>query len=60
MRRVARFQPVVAALLLLGFAAPARAQAPAKHTITHEDVWLMTRVGAPAVEGDRAGGGRRR
>ena len=29
-----------------------RAQAPARHTITHEDVWLMKRVSAPAVSPD--------
>ena len=29
-----------------------RAQAPARHTITHEDVWLMKRIGAPVVSPD--------
>src|SRR2546423_208255 len=33
-------------------AATAVAQQPARHTITHEDVWMMKRVGAPVVSPD--------
>jgi dipeptidyl aminopeptidase/acylaminoacyl peptidase len=33
-------------------AAPAAPGAEARHTITHADVWLMQRVGAPAVSPD--------
>ncbi len=45
-----RFRRILVALLL----APAalRAQQPARHTITHEDLFLMKRVGAPAVSPD--------
>src|SRR5688572_22941722 len=38
-------------LLAMFVATAAVAQAP-KHTITHEDVWRMKRVGAPAVSPD--------
>ena len=38
--------------LALAVAAPAAAQQPARHTITHEDVWLMKRVGGPALSPD--------
>ncbi|MEG0884240.1 MAG: S9 family peptidase, partial [Janthinobacterium sp.] len=34
-------------------AAPAAtSQTPARHAITHEDVWLMKRVGAPVASPD--------
>ncbi|MFZ6775115.1 S9 family peptidase, partial [Undibacterium sp. SXout7W] len=33
-------------------AAPAAAAQQAKHAITHEDVWLMKRVGAPVASPD--------
>ena len=47
----ARFAP---ALLLLVSAGTALAQqpAPARHTITHEDLFLMKRVGGPALSPD--------
>lgn len=41
------------ALLLLPLAAAAQAEEPpAKRPISHEDVWLMKRVGAPALSPD--------
>jgi dipeptidyl aminopeptidase/acylaminoacyl peptidase len=39
-------------VVLFVLATAAAAQAPSKHVITHEDVWLMKRVGAPAVSPD--------
>ncbi len=38
--------------LCLAAAAAAADEAPAKHPITHEDLWLMKRVGAPALSPD--------
>ncbi len=38
--------------LLCGCALAANAQAPAKKPITHETLWMMKRVGAPAVSPD--------
>src|SRR5262245_21874060 len=44
---------IAALFLLAGIAGLLRAaDAPAKHTITHEDVWLMKRVGAPVASPD--------
>ncbi|KQQ33528.1 dipeptidyl aminopeptidase [Duganella sp. Leaf126] len=51
---------VLALVLASALAGPGAVQAapdagnaaPAKHAITHEDVWLMKRVGAPAVSPD--------
>ncbi len=40
------------AFLTCGLMASTRAQQQAKRPITHEDVWLMPRVGAPAVSPD--------
>jgi dipeptidyl aminopeptidase/acylaminoacyl peptidase len=42
-------------LLLMGassFTAAVKAQEPARHPITHEDVWLMARVGPPVPSPD--------
>jgi len=44
-------QALLAALCLVTAAAAAD-DAPAKHPITHEDVWLMKRVGTPALSPD--------
>ena len=45
--------PLLAFLISAALAAPVHAEAPpAKHAITHEDVWLMKRVGAPAPSPD--------
>ncbi len=38
--------------VLLATAATAPAQAPARRTITHPDLWTMPRVGAPAISPD--------
>lgn len=38
--------------LFLATAAATAADAPAKHPITHEDLWLMKRVGSPALSPD--------
>ena len=38
--------------LLAGLAAPGRAQEAGRRAITHEDVWLMKRVGPPVVSPD--------
>ena len=47
------FRLVLSLALAVGLPLAAlRAQAPARHTITHEDVWLMKRVGAPAISPD--------
>jgi len=43
-----RILPIVA----LALAAPLAAQQTGRHTITHEDVFLMKRVGAPALSPD--------
>jgi dipeptidyl aminopeptidase/acylaminoacyl peptidase len=40
------------AALSAGTAAVAADESPARHPITHEDVWLMKRVGAPALSPD--------
>lgn len=50
-------RPLLALLALAGItlaalAPAARAQAPARHVITHEDVFLMKRIGAPVVSPD--------
>ena len=45
-------QLVMLAALSAGTAAIAAEDAPAKHAITHEDVWLMKRVGAPVLSPD--------
>jgi dipeptidyl aminopeptidase/acylaminoacyl peptidase len=46
-------QGLLFTLCLAGAAGAAvAADAPAKHAITHEDVWLMKRVGAPALSPD--------
>ena len=45
-------RPLRSAALALTIAAPAFAQAPARHTITHEDLYLMKRVGAPSLSPD--------
>ncbi len=42
---------MIASVLLLLAATPALAQAP-RHVITHEDVYLMKRIGAPALSPD--------
>jgi dipeptidyl aminopeptidase/acylaminoacyl peptidase len=42
----------VALCLLAGLAAPGRAQEAGRRAITHEDVWLMKRVGPPVVSPD--------
>ncbi|HTU65812.1 MAG TPA: S9 family peptidase [Steroidobacteraceae bacterium] len=42
----------VTALLLLAVPALGLAATPGKHTPTHEDIWLMKRVGAPQVSPD--------
>jgi len=49
-----RIGPTLAALIagLAALAAPTAALPAARHTITHEDVWLMKRIGAPAVSPD--------
>lgn len=47
--------PKLTSLLILGACAglaQAAAVEPAKHAITHEDVWLMKRVGAPQPSPD--------
>ena len=44
--------PLRSAALALTIAAPAFAQVPARHTITHEDLYLMKRVGAPSLSPD--------
>jgi dipeptidyl aminopeptidase/acylaminoacyl peptidase len=51
MIRLRRFA-LAFALLAAAPLGRAPAQAPTRHTITHEDVWLMKRVGAPAVSPD--------
>lgn len=48
-RCAARLLPLA---LLFAFAPAAQAQAAARHTITHEDVWLMRRFGAPVLSPD--------
>ena len=46
-------QGLLFTLFLAGAAGAAvAADAPAKHAITHEDVWLMKRVGTPALSPD--------
>jgi dipeptidyl aminopeptidase/acylaminoacyl peptidase len=45
-------QLVMLAALGAGTAAIAAEDVPAKHAITHEDVWLMKRVGAPLLSPD--------
>jgi dipeptidyl aminopeptidase/acylaminoacyl peptidase len=48
-----RFLRLVAAFLPVALAGSAQAEeTPAKHAITHEDVWLMKRVGAPVPSPD--------
>jgi dipeptidyl aminopeptidase/acylaminoacyl peptidase len=42
---------MLVALCLAGLPAAA-ADPPAKHAVTHEDVWLMKRVGAPSISPD--------
>lgn len=49
MPRSALLLPIAASLLI---ASPAAAQQPARHTITHEDIFLMKRVGAPSLSPD--------
>ncbi len=44
--------PVLLTTLSLGAASPASADTPARHPITHEDVWLMKRPGAVVVSPD--------
>jgi hypothetical protein len=49
------FLPKLTSLLILGACAglaQAAAAEPARHAITHEDVWLMKRVGAPQPSPD--------
>jgi dipeptidyl aminopeptidase/acylaminoacyl peptidase len=47
-----RTQGLLLAFCLAAAGAAAAEDAPAKHAITHEDVWLMKRVGAPALSPD--------
>ena len=48
-----RYHCLFSGLVLAGAASAAAQQAiPARHTITHEDVWTMKRVGAPVVSPD--------
>ncbi len=47
-----RFRLLCSLLLLGAPLAAARGQVPARHVITHEDVWLMKRLGAPVVSPD--------
>lgn len=49
MRRARR---LIALLALLPLAPLAAQNAPARHTVTHEDIWLMKRVGAPVISPD--------
>jgi dipeptidyl aminopeptidase/acylaminoacyl peptidase len=51
MRPALVIRAIVLALALPLMAAAAQ-NAPRRHTITHEDIWLMKRVGAPAISPD--------
>ena len=50
--RIARFSLVTLAAALLAAPAAAQQPAPARHTITHEDLFLMKRVGSPSISPD--------
>ncbi|MCC5868260.1 MAG: hypothetical protein JJU27_07080 [Gammaproteobacteria bacterium] len=43
---------ILSTLLLIAFAAGSAVGDESRRTITHEDLWLMPRVGAPAVSPD--------
>ena len=47
--------PLLVALCLAAAAAAAAGDAGPRRPITHEDVWLMKRVGAPALSPDGRG-----
>jgi dipeptidyl aminopeptidase/acylaminoacyl peptidase len=47
-----RARRLIALLALLPLAPLAAQNAPARHTVTHEDIWLMKRVGAPVISPD--------
>src|SRR3984885_2273987 len=52
MTRQPKLSAVLPALLMLGVFAAAAADAAAKKPITHQTLWMMKRVGAPAVSPD--------
>src|SRR3984885_10078030 len=52
MTRQPKLSAVLPALLMLGVFAAAAADAAAKKPITHEALWMMKRVGTPAVSPD--------
>jgi dipeptidyl aminopeptidase/acylaminoacyl peptidase len=47
-----RYRPLLTALLFASLALPGIAAASGKRAPTHEDIWLMKRVGAPQVSPD--------